>query len=152
MYFTITLAALELLLAPFSSLYPTYSDFIGIAGLSIEATLPIPQLLANYRSRSCRGFRVSLLASWIVGDAMKMFWFFTSTTAIPASFKICGLFQAGCDALLGVQYLLYGAGDDAAARSQQWTYAGTKPHLASRSPSMLGSPSGRRTPFAEKTT
>ena len=43
MYFTVTLAALELLLAPFSSLYPTYSDFIGIAGLSIEATLPMPQ-------------------------------------------------------------------------------------------------------------
>jgi solute carrier family 66, member 2 len=40
---------------------------------------------------------------------MKMFWFFTSTTSIPWAFKVCGMFQAFCDALLGVQYFMYGS-------------------------------------------
>ncbi|KAG5990005.1 hypothetical protein E4U54_004193 [Claviceps lovelessii] len=102
----------EIVFRPVGSLYSAYSVFIGYLGLSIEATLPIPQLLANAQKQSCKGFRLSVLASWIAGDAMKVFWFFTSTSAIPAAFKICGCFQAACDCLLGVQYLMYGAGDD----------------------------------------
>ena len=79
-------------------------------GLSIEATLPLPQILANAQTRSCKGFRVSVLASWLAGDAMKMFWFFTATTEIPWVFKVCGMFQASCDCFLGVQYFMYGDG------------------------------------------
>ncbi|KAG5975717.1 hypothetical protein E4U55_007592 [Claviceps digitariae] len=102
----------EVVFRPMESLYSAYSVFIGYLGLSIEATLPIPQLLANAQSQSCKGFRLSVLASWIGGDAMKVFWFFTSTSAIPTAFKVCGCFQAACDCLLGVQYLMYGAGDN----------------------------------------
>ncbi|KAG6018919.1 hypothetical protein E4U41_003509 [Claviceps citrina] len=105
----------EVVLRPVQPVYSAYSVFIGYLGLSIEATLPIPQLLANAHSQSCKGFRLSVLASWIGGDAMKVCWFFTSTSAIPAAFKICGCFQAACDCLLGVQYLLYGAGAGAGA-------------------------------------
>lgn len=103
-----TLIVFELLLAPVSSVYQTYSSLIGVIGLSVEATLPIPQILANMRSRSCKGFRLSVLASWLIGDSMKMFWFFTSRTSIPVAFKVCGMFQAACDSLLGVQYMMYG--------------------------------------------
>ena len=155
LYFFIGLTVLELLLAPFSGIYPAYSSFIGYVGLSVEATLPIPQLLANARTRTSRGLRVSVLASWIIGDMMKMFWFFTSTTEIPWSFKICGMFQAGCDLLLGVQYLMWGNGEATAGLQQRWTYAGVRPHLQGRSDSGLGSPMmamDRRSPFAEKTT
>jgi hypothetical protein len=52
-----------------------------------------------------------VLASWLVGDAMKMFWFFNATTEIPLAFKLCGIFQACCDLYLGWQYLIYGAGE-----------------------------------------
>ena len=89
----------------------SYSSLIGYIGLSIEATLPIPQILVNHKSRSCKGFRVSVLAMWLAGDAMKMFWFFTSAGEIPWSFKGCGIFQACCDSYLGVQYLMYGSGE-----------------------------------------
>ena len=41
---------------------------------------------------------------------MKMFWFFTATTEIPLAFKLCGIFQACCDAYLGYQYFSYGSG------------------------------------------
>lgn len=111
LYLFIILTLFELVLAPFRSLYPTYSSLIGYIGLSIEAILPLPQIFANARSRSCKGFRLSVLASWLLGDGMKMFWFFTSPTEIPWAFKLCGLFQAGCDTFLGIQYLMYGNGE-----------------------------------------
>ncbi len=113
---------MELLLAPWHGLYPLYSVLIGYVGLSVEATLPLPQILANARSRSCKGFRLSVLASWLAGDAMKMFWFFTSTTEIPWAFKLCGIFQAGCDIFLGIQYLMYGNGEAALRDNQMSTY------------------------------
>jgi hypothetical protein len=42
---------------------------------------------------------------------MKMFWFFTASTEIPLAFKLCGIFQACCDAYLGWQYWSYGSGE-----------------------------------------
>ncbi|KAI0898011.1 hypothetical protein F4806DRAFT_460856 [Annulohypoxylon nitens] len=146
----ISLTILELLIAPFHSFYSGYSALIGYIGLSVEATLPIPQLVANARSRSCKGFRFSVLASWLVGDAMKMFWFFTSTTAIPWAFKLCGIFQAACDSLIGVQYLMYG--DQQPAKAQQgWPYPSGKPHLTGTFSSGRQTPTGRGTPLGEKT-
>ncbi|RKU46031.1 hypothetical protein DL546_008616 [Coniochaeta pulveracea] len=111
LYLFIFLTIGELVLAPMRTLYPTYSSFIGYLGLAIEAILPLPQIFANARSQSCKGFRLSVLGSWLVGDSMKMFWFFTSPTQIPWAFKLCGIFQACCDAFLGVQYWMYGSGE-----------------------------------------
>jgi len=110
LYFFVTLVAFEIVLAPMPDLYAFYSSAIGYIGLSIEATLPIPQILSNYRTRSTKGFRVSVLISWIAGDMMKMFWFFTATSEIPWAFKLCGIFQACCDLFLGFQYWMYGDG------------------------------------------
>lgn len=111
LYLFISLTVLELFLSPVPSLYALYSASIGVIGLSIEATLPIPQVLSNHRAKSCKGFRVSVIASWIAGDIMKMFWFFTATSEIPWTFKLCGIFQMCCDFILGCQYLIYGNGD-----------------------------------------
>ena len=108
MYLFITLTALELILSPSPELYAWYSTAIGYLGLSIEATLPIPQILKNFQSRSCKGFRVSVIVSWIAGDIMKMFWFFTATSEIPWAFKLCGIFQMCCDMFLGFQYMSFG--------------------------------------------
>lgn len=110
LYVVAGLIVCEVILTPAPSIYSLYSTVIGITGLSVEATLPIPQIIANHQSKSCRGFRLSVLASWLIGDAMKIFWFFTTTTEIPWAFKICGMFQASCDSFLGVQYWVYGDG------------------------------------------
>lgn len=109
------LVIFELVLGPFKGLYQTYSSAIGFIGLSVEATLPIPQILSNARSHSCKGFRLSVMASWIGGDIMKMFWFFTATGEIPIAFKLCGIFQMCCDLFLGGQYFVYGDGPVASA-------------------------------------
>lgn len=98
---------MQLIMAPMHDLYDVYSNMLGVVGLTVEATLPLPQMLANVQTRSCKGFRVSVLASWLIGDAMKMCWFFTSTTEIPLAFKVCGIFQAACDCFLGFQYFMY---------------------------------------------
>ena len=149
MYLFIVLTILELNLAPYEALYRSYSGFVGYAGLSIEATLPIPQLMTNARSRSCKGIRFSLLASWIIGDAMKMYWFFTSPTEIPWSFKLSGMFQGCCDLMLGVQYFFYGNGRVAAALPPppSWSYPVAKSHPALFP---VQSSDGRASPFSEK--
>lgn len=127
---------------------------LGYIGLSVEATLPLPQIFGNARLRSCKGFRVSVLASWLAGDTMKMFWFFTSTTEIPWAFKLCGIFQACCDAFLGLQYLMYGSGEPAKYKDD----SGAAPMHAEHQmemktalpvPATNGNTviSGRRTPF-----
>lgn len=41
---------------------------------------------------------------------MKMLWFFTATSEIPWTFKLCGIFQMCCDMFLGGQYFVYGDG------------------------------------------
>jgi hypothetical protein len=145
LYLLVVLTVLELLVAPFESIYPAYSAIIGYIGLSVEATLPLPQLYANAQSGSCKGFRFSVLASWIIGDSMKMFWFFTATTEIPLAFKLCGIFQAICDGLIGVQYFVYGSQSPTVKAQPDW-------ELAAKSSSLNGwqTPVGRRTPSGEK--
>jgi len=144
LYLFITLTALELLFSPIPTLYSLYSASIGVIGLSIEATLPLPQILSNFRSRSCRGFRVSVIASWIAGDIMKMFWFFKATSEIPWTFKVCGIFQMCCDLFLGGQYFVYGSGEERPMKEHEMRYNGhasahAHPHAH-----------GRRTPVGEK--
>ncbi|CAI4210403.1 unnamed protein product [Parascedosporium putredinis] len=78
LYLSVTLFVCEFLLSPFSSVYTGYATLLGYLGLAIEATLPIPQILANASRHD------------------------------PLAFKMCGIFQACCDAFLGVQYLMYG--------------------------------------------
>ncbi|KAG9241580.1 hypothetical protein BJ878DRAFT_220835 [Calycina marina] len=107
LYLFITLTAFEIVLSPMSGLYSFYSAAIGYIGLSIEAILPVPQLISNFQTKSTKGFRLSIIVSWIGGDIMKMFWFFTATSEIPWAFKLCGIFQMCCDLGLGAQYLWY---------------------------------------------
>ncbi|CAI7601568.1 unnamed protein product [Penicillium glandicola] len=84
-----------------------YIGLLGYIGLAVEATLPLPQIIANHQSGSCKGFRVSVIASWILGDVMKMSYFFNSTETIPWAFKLCGIFQCVCDLYLGFQFYMF---------------------------------------------
>jgi hypothetical protein len=44
---------------------------LGFIALFIESTLPIPQFIANYKRKTCYGFRSSTLAGWLFGDSFK---------------------------------------------------------------------------------
>jgi len=105
--YTALLLVLQIILGSGS---PAYVQLQGYVALGVEATLPIPQILENQRGRSCQGFRLSVLANWLIGDVFKMTYFFLAEGGIPWAFKLCGLFQAACDCYLGVQYWMYGDG------------------------------------------
>ncbi|KAL4870255.1 hypothetical protein BDV12DRAFT_63702 [Aspergillus spectabilis] len=105
-YFTGILTVVHILITPISS-STIYSNFLGYFGLAVEAVLPLPQVIANHRSRSCKGFRVSVLAAWILGDVMKLSYFFTSEEGVPWAFRLCAMFQCVCDCYLGVQFWMY---------------------------------------------
>ncbi|KAF2153490.1 PQ loop repeat protein [Myriangium duriaei CBS 260.36] len=106
-YYTAALLVLQVLFARNA----LYTSLQGYVALSIEALLPLPQIVANQRGRSCKGFRLSVLANWLVGDAMKMSFFFLAESEIPWAFKLCAVFQACCDCYLGVQYWMFGEGE-----------------------------------------
>jgi hypothetical protein len=110
LYFTAALFLLQYLIGN----NPIYISTLGYSALAIEATLPLPQILANQRRKSFVGFRISVLANWLVGDAFKMtFFFLKGDRDVPWAFKACGIFQAGCDCYLGLQYYMFGNGDGA---------------------------------------
>ncbi|KAJ4293373.1 hypothetical protein N0V90_008656 [Kalmusia sp. IMI 367209] len=111
-YFTLALLILHALLSS-TSIFIPYTDILGYIALTVEATLPLPQLLANYQRRGCKGFRPSVIVNWIIGDTFKMWFFFASSSgAVPWAFKICGIFQAVCDLGLGLQWWVWGDGPD----------------------------------------
>jgi hypothetical protein len=141
-YLFIGLLVGEVVISKLTPFYPFYSTLIGYLGLSIEATLPLPQAYANYQTRSAKGLRLSVLGSWLAGDAMKMYWFFTTSAEIPLAFKVCGMFQAACDALVGAQYFWYRQVDDYSVQpgyamaEATWTVPSQSVHHSqSRSPS-----------------
>nr|POE87414.1 pq-loop repeat-containing protein 1 [Quercus suber] len=114
MSYTVVLIVLQLLVGSTSF----YTQIQGFVALGVEAILPIPQIIENHRSRSTKGFRLSVLANWLIGDVFKMSYFFLSEGDVPLAFKLCGLFQAACDSYLGVQYWMYGDGEIAGAGRQ----------------------------------
>ena len=108
-YLTGTLLLIQVILYPLANTQ-LYISFLGTLGLTIEAILPIPQILKNHTAKSCKGFRPSVILNWVAGDAMKMSYFFLSKEYIPWPFKLCGIFQACCDAYLAYQFYIYGSG------------------------------------------
>ena len=91
----------------------TYNALLGFLALGIEATLPIPQVLQNWRNKSCNGFRLSVLVSWVLGDVMKQVYFF-SAEHVNMQFKLCALVQMTMDLVLAWQFWTYGNEDQAA--------------------------------------
>ncbi|KAJ4377295.1 hypothetical protein N0V83_000119 [Neocucurbitaria cava] len=105
------------------AVFVAYTDLLGLVALTIEATLPLPQLLANFQRKGCRGFRPSVIVNWVIGDTFKMWFFFASSSGeVPWAFKACGVFQACCDLGLAAQYLMWGDGPvgvDGAGREKE---------------------------------
>lgn len=105
-YFIIITAVLQLFFG--SSRF--FVGLLGYCALGVEATLPVPQVLANQQARSCKGFRLSVLVSWLIGDIMKIA-FFYSSEHVGLQFKLCAGAQFALDAYLGIQFWMFGNGD-----------------------------------------
>jgi len=83
-----------------------FVSILGFVALGLESTLPIPQLISNYRQRSLYGFRMSTLVGWAGGDSFKAIYFFVQES--PLQFKVCAIFQLSVDCAIVIQRLVYG--------------------------------------------
>lgn len=45
--------------------YDTFIEMLGFLSLGLESTLPVPQLLTNFKHRNTDGFSLLILASWV---------------------------------------------------------------------------------------
>lgn len=45
--------------------YEWFIEVLGFLSLGIESTLPLPQVLTNYKHKNTDGFSVLILASWV---------------------------------------------------------------------------------------
>ena len=81
-----------------------YSTLLGALALGIEATLPIPQALQNWRTRSSSGLPWPILLAWFCGDGFKTV--FSIARAVPMPFIVCAGFQFSVDSILLLQKTL----------------------------------------------
>ncbi|KAG1049591.1 hypothetical protein G6F46_000186 [Rhizopus delemar] len=89
-------------------LFHQHSEFIealGFLSLGIESTLPVPQILTNFKHRNTDGFSWLILASWFLGDGFKAFYFFY--TQSPLQFVICAIVQLCFDTVVVVQFIIF---------------------------------------------
>ncbi|EAU90124.2 hypothetical protein CC1G_05662 [Coprinopsis cinerea okayama7 len=85
---------------------PIFVGALGYIALGLESTLPIPQLISNYRQKSLYGFRMSTLLGWAGGDLFKTVYFFLQHS--PLQFKVCAIFQLSIDFAIVLQRFTYG--------------------------------------------
>ncbi|KAK7679480.1 hypothetical protein QCA50_017534 [Cerrena zonata] len=90
-----------------------YISILGFVALGLESTLPIPQLVSNYKQKSLYGFRMSTLLGWFGGDSYKAVYFFLQESPLP--FKVCAIFQLSIDCVIVAQRIYYGNAPPAAA-------------------------------------
>ncbi|KZV89540.1 hypothetical protein EXIGLDRAFT_721233 [Exidia glandulosa HHB12029] len=90
-----------------------FVNTLGFVALGLESTLPIPQLISNYKQKSLYGFRASTLIGWIGGDGFKTGYFFWQGS--PIQFQACAIFQLSIDVAIVVQRLVYGSAPPAFA-------------------------------------
>ena len=86
----------------------SFSDFINLVGylaLGIEATLVLPQIQLNYSRKSVAGVSLLLVATWCIGDVVKLVYFVAFDQ--PEPFVVCGSFQLLCDAVVVYQLWQY---------------------------------------------
>lgn len=99
--FTVIVGCLYLVLSGI----PTFIEVLGFVSLGIEATVPLPQAISNYKRKSVKGFSLYVMAMWFGGDSFKLFYFIF--TGAPLQFVMCGAIQLSIDMVILGQFALY---------------------------------------------
>ncbi|KAG0267045.1 hypothetical protein DFQ27_009191 [Actinomortierella ambigua] len=103
---------------------PFYVAVLGLAALGIEATVPLPQAIHNYQTKSTAGFSPAILLMWVIGDSFKTYYYIS--THAKYQFVGCGIIQLCIDCVIICQTVIY---------SQRWRKF--RSQLRSASPSSL---------------
>ncbi|KAF9956413.1 hypothetical protein BGZ72_002791 [Mortierella alpina] len=82
-----------------------YVALLGLAALGIEATVPLPQAIQNYRTKSTAGFSPAILLMWVIGDSFKTYYYIS--THAKYQFVGCGIIQLCIDCVIITQTVIY---------------------------------------------
>ncbi|KAE8211162.1 hypothetical protein CF327_g5060 [Tilletia walkeri] len=85
--------------------FPFFNGMLGFYALGLEALLPLPQMLSNYRAQSLAGLSPVLVAAWVGGDMAKTAYFIWQKS--PSQFLVCGLIQLTIDLTICYQAWIY---------------------------------------------
>jgi uncharacterized protein with PQ loop repeat len=75
----------------------------------IEATLGVPQVISNYRTKNTKGFSLVLIGTWVAGDSVKLFYFINSGS--PVQLIISAICQLCVDFIIVIQMWYYNSTD-----------------------------------------
>eukprot|EP01017_Pseudomicrothorax_dubius_P028240 TRINITY_DN3346_c0_g1_i5.p2 TRINITY_DN3346_c0_g1~~TRINITY_DN3346_c0_g1_i5.p2 ORF type:complete len:143 (-),score=25.11 TRINITY_DN3346_c0_g1_i5:30-458(-) len=84
---------------------PLFVQALGGASVCIEASLGVPQMLQNHRTKKTAGISVPLIISWFLGDAFKTVYYVLRNQ--PLQFILCGITQLFIDIVILFQITLY---------------------------------------------
>ncbi|KAK3808914.1 MAG: hypothetical protein JOS17DRAFT_780501 [Linnemannia elongata] len=101
---------------------PFYVALLGLAALGIEATVPLPQAIQNYRSKSTAGFSPAILLMWVIGDSFKTYYYIS--THAKYQFVGCGIIQLCIDCVIILQTIIYSKFWKDASRHKGGIFAG----------------------------
>lgn len=82
-----------------------YVETLGTLSSFLEAALTFPQIFENCRVKSTQNLSKTLVGCWIVGDALKTFYFFVSEA--PLQLLISGFVQIFLDIIVVLQCIIY---------------------------------------------
>lgn len=101
-FFTISLSLVSNLIGYDKKLYV---EFLGFVSASSEAFLGVPQVIENYKSKTCKNLSQFLIISWVVGDLLKTIFYIH--TKSPIQLILCGICQLVIDAIIILQVVYY---------------------------------------------
>ncbi|KAF9152662.1 hypothetical protein BG015_004907 [Linnemannia schmuckeri] len=107
---------------------PFYVALLGLAALGIEATVPLPQAIQNYRSKSTAGFSPAILLMWVIGDSFKTYYYIS--THAKYQFVGCGIIQLCIDCVIIIQTVIYSKYWKDASRHKGGVFAGLSSRLS----------------------
>ncbi|KAG0055559.1 hypothetical protein BGZ83_008170 [Gryganskiella cystojenkinii] len=84
---------------------PFYVGLLGLAALGIEATVPLPQAIQNFKTKSTAGFSPAILLMWVIGDSFKTYYYIS--THQKYQFIGCGIIQLCIDCVIIAQTVIY---------------------------------------------
>ncbi|KAF9357750.1 hypothetical protein BGX26_003146 [Mortierella sp. AD094] len=118
-----------------------YVALLGLAALGIEATVPLPQAIQNYRSKSTAGFSPAILLMWVIGDSFKTYYYIS--TGAKYQFVGCGIIQLCIDCVIITQTVIYSKYWKDAMRRGDGVFGIVYPSFSSSSQDHVGGATGR---------
>jgi uncharacterized protein with PQ loop repeat len=82
-----------------------YVEILGAASATVEATIALPQIYQNFKTKNTESLSQFMIYTWVIGDSIKTFYFVE--TKSPVQLICCGVFQLMMDMVILMQIFYY---------------------------------------------